>query len=223
MPVAEGSFYDAGGDAMVRALALATPAGPGHPEHGSLAGLAATGNAVDIRLMESWARALGIAVSSSTQAPTKVPIAEDRALRASSAGKKQIASALVKLGLPARCRWELTQDVPVRVSPVERSTWHMVTVNISSCEDEALHQLEIGDPHFAFVHDGAGWRQVSLALEASSVLQEGGAILALVDLDGDGVDEVLLKWTYHEGARYVLVRSDGRGGYAEVGWVQTGS
>jgi len=63
--------------------------------------------------------------------------------------------------------------------------------------------------HFLFTETAHGFRLASVPREDGFGLGEAGELVAAIDLDADGTDELILSWSYSEGRSWELVRRSG--------------
>jgi hypothetical protein len=63
--------------------------------------------------------------------------------------------------------------------------------------------------HFLFTEAAHGFRLASVPREDAFGLGEAGELVAVIDLDADGTDELILSWSYSEGRSWELVRRSG--------------
>ncbi len=60
--------------------------------------------------------------------------------------------------------------------------------------------------HFLVLQEGTTFRQLVTIGANTAGLGETGQVLAAVDLDGDGTDELVVEWRYDEGRWYRLLQ-----------------
>jgi hypothetical protein len=71
-------------------------------------------------------------------------------------------------------------------------------------------QLQLPESvHFLLMETARGFRLASVPREDGFGLGEAGELVAAIDLDSDGTDELILSWSYSEGRSWELVRRAG--------------
>jgi hypothetical protein len=71
-------------------------------------------------------------------------------------------------------------------------------------------ELQLPDSvHFLLTETAHGFRLVGVTREYGFGLGEAGELVAAIDLDADGTDELILSWSYSEGRSWELIRRAG--------------
>jgi hypothetical protein len=63
--------------------------------------------------------------------------------------------------------------------------------------------------HFLLTETAHGFRLAGVTREYGFGLGEAGELVAAIDLDADGTDELILSWSYSEGRSWELIRRAG--------------
>jgi hypothetical protein len=85
-----------------------------------------------------------------------------------------------------------------------------VEVDTSNATSPKAAELQLPDSvHYLFTETAHGFRLSSVARDDGFGLGEAGELLAAIDLDADGTDELIVSWMYSEGRSWELLRRSG--------------
>jgi hypothetical protein len=85
-----------------------------------------------------------------------------------------------------------------------------VEVDTSNTTSPKAAELQLPDSvHYLFTETAHGFRLSSVARDDGFGLGEAGELLAAIDLDADGTDELIVSWMYSEGRSWELLRRSG--------------
>ena len=111
----------------------------------------------------------------------------------------------------------LDEALPIRVIALFPVTvgsrqQRMADVEVETGKSTSPKAAELQLPesvHFLFTETPHGFRLASVPREDGFGLGEAGELVAAIDLDADGTDELILSWSYSEGRSWELVRRSG--------------
>jgi hypothetical protein len=85
-----------------------------------------------------------------------------------------------------------------------------VEVDTANATSPKAAELQLPDSvHYLFTETARGFKLTSVARDDGFGLGEAGELLAAVDLDADGTDELIVSWMYSEGRAWELIRRSG--------------
>lgn len=85
-----------------------------------------------------------------------------------------------------------------------------VEVDTTNATSPKAAELQLPDSvHYLFTETARGFKLSSVARDDGFGLGEAGELLAAIDLDADGTDELIVSWMYSEGRAWQLIRRSG--------------
>jgi hypothetical protein len=85
-----------------------------------------------------------------------------------------------------------------------------VEVETSKARSPKAAELQLPESvHFLLTETAHGFRLSGVSREDGFGLGEAGELVAAIDLDADGTDELIVSWSYSEGRSWELIRRAG--------------